>query len=45
MDVLEPRKGAGMLKLMYAVFHLPKRQRDGALVTLENIKAAAEGTG
>ena len=43
MNVLEPRKGAGMLKLMYAVFQLPKKQRVGAHVTLENIKAAAEG--
>jgi hypothetical protein len=42
MKVLEPRKGAGALKLMYAVFGLPKKQRAGGLTTLTNIKAAAE---
>lgn len=42
MRVLEPRKGAGALKLMYAVFGLPKKQRAGGLTTLTNIKAAAE---
>ena len=42
MNALEPRKGAGALKLMYAVFGLPKKQRAGGLTTLSNIKAAAE---
>lgn len=42
MKVLEPRKGAGQLKLMYAVVGLPKKQRAGGLTTLANIKAAAE---
>jgi hypothetical protein len=42
MKVLEPCKGAGALRLMYAVFGLPKKQRAGGLTTLTNIKAAAE---
>jgi hypothetical protein len=42
MNVLEPRKGAGVLKTMYAVFGLPKKQRTGGLTTLNNIKTAAE---
>ena len=42
MTVLEPRKGAGVLKMMYAVFGLPKKQRAGGLTTLTNIKTAAE---
>ena len=42
MRVLEPRKGAGTLRLMYAVLGLPKKQRAGGLTTLTNIKAAAE---
>lgn len=42
MSVLEPRKGAGMLKAIYAVFGLPKKQRAGGLTTLNNIKTAAE---
>ena len=42
MDVLEPRKGAGMLKAMYKILNLPKKQRAGAITTLHNIKAAAE---
>jgi uncharacterized protein YndB with AHSA1/START domain len=44
MKVLEPRKGARALKLMYAVFRLPNKQRAGGLTTLTNIKAAAERT-
>jgi uncharacterized protein YndB with AHSA1/START domain len=42
MRVLEPRKGAGVLKAMYAVFGLPKKQRAGGLTTLNNIKTSAE---
>ena len=42
MTVLEPRKGAGMLKTMYAVFGLPKKQVAGGRTTLHNIKTAAE---
>lgn len=42
MQVLEPRKGAGMLKAMYKVFSLPKKQRECILTSLANIKAAAE---
>jgi uncharacterized protein YndB with AHSA1/START domain len=42
MQVLLPAKGAGMLKLMYAVFRLPKKQREGARTTLTNVKNAAE---
>lgn len=42
MTVLEPRKGAGALKAMYAVFGLPKKQRSGGRTTLDSIKAAAE---
>lgn len=43
MTVLEPRKGAGMLRAMYAVFSLPRKQVEGGRTTLRNIKAAAEG--
>lgn len=42
MTVLEPKKGARALKTMYKVLRLPKRQREGGLTTLQNIKAAAE---
>ena len=42
MQVLEPRKGVLPLKVMYAVFRLPRKQREGVLTTLANIKAAAE---
>jgi len=42
MTVFEPRKGAGMLKTMYAVFGLPKKQLAGGITTLNNIKSAAE---
>ena len=42
MTVLEPRKGAGMLKAMYKVFGLPAKQVAGGRTTLENIRSAAE---
>ena len=42
MKVLEPRKGASMLKMMYAVFGLRKKQRAAGLTTLQNIKTIAE---
>ena len=42
MQVLEPQKGATQLKIMYKVFSLPKRQRQGILTTLAAIKNAAE---
>jgi hypothetical protein len=42
MDVLEPKKGAVPLKLLYAVLRLPAKQRRGVRTTLANIKAAAE---
>lgn len=42
MEVLEPQKGAGTLKAMYKVLRLPRKQREGGLTTLANIKAAAE---
>lgn len=43
MTVLEPRKGAAMLKAIYKVFGLPAKQVAGGRTTLENIrKAAAE---
>ena len=42
MTVLEPKKGAGTLKAMYKVLGLPRRQRAGGRVSLENVKAAAE---
>jgi hypothetical protein len=42
MTVLEPKKGAWMLKSVYAVMSLPKKQREGGLTTLNNIKVAAE---
>jgi uncharacterized protein YndB with AHSA1/START domain len=42
MSVLEPRKGALMLKAMYKVFSLPKKQVAGGRTTLENIRKAAE---
>jgi hypothetical protein len=43
MRVLEPRKGALALKAMYKVLSLPRKQRQGGITTLTNIKAAAEG--
>jgi uncharacterized protein YndB with AHSA1/START domain len=42
MTVLEPKRGALSLKAMYKVLSLPKKQREGGLTTLRNIKAAAE---
>jgi uncharacterized protein YndB with AHSA1/START domain len=42
MQVLPPERGAGRLKLMYAVFRLPSKQRQGVATTLSNIKKAAE---
>lgn len=45
MTVLEPRKGAGPLKAMYALVGLRKKQRAGGITTLTNIKAAAERSG
>jgi uncharacterized protein YndB with AHSA1/START domain len=42
MSVLEPRKGALMLKAMYKVFGLPAKQVAGGRTTLENIRKAAE---
>lgn len=42
MQVLEPRRGAGMLKLLYRVLRLPNRQRQGVRTTLGNIKREAE---
>lgn len=42
MNVLEPRKGAGMIKTMYAVFSMPKKFVAGGLTTLNNVKNAAE---
>ncbi|HET8583952.1 MAG TPA: SRPBCC family protein [Jatrophihabitans sp.] len=42
MNVLEPRKGAGMLKMMYTVFGLRNKQRAAGLTTLQNIKTTAE---
>ena len=42
MDVLEPKKGAVPLKLLYAVLRLPAKQRRGVRTTLANIRAAAE---
>lgn len=45
MSVLEPKKGAAMLKALYKVMSLPRKQREGGLTTLRNIKAAAERSG
>lgn len=42
MTVLEPRKGAATLKLMYKLLGLPAKQVAGGRTTLENIRAAAE---
>jgi hypothetical protein len=42
MQVLEPRRGAGMLKLLYRALRLPNRQREGVRTTLGNIKREAE---
>lgn len=42
MSVLEPRKGALMLKAMYKVFSLPRKQVAGGRTTLENVRMAAE---
>lgn len=42
MTVLEPRKGAAMLKAMYKVFRLPAKQVASRRTTLENIRKAAE---
>lgn len=45
MTVLEPRRGATALKLMYAAFRLPAKQVAGGRTTLENIRRAAESGG
>jgi uncharacterized protein YndB with AHSA1/START domain len=42
MTVLEPRKGAAVLKAMYKVLGLPAKQASGGRTTLENIRRAAE---
>lgn len=42
MQVLPPERGAGMMKAMYVVLNLPKRQREGIRTSLAAIKAAAE---
>jgi hypothetical protein len=42
MTVLEPRKGAALMKAMYTVFRLPAKQVAGGRQTLENIRTAAE---
>jgi uncharacterized protein YndB with AHSA1/START domain len=44
MRVLEPRKGALFLKTMYAVLSLPRKQREGGIATLANVKAVAESS-
>jgi hypothetical protein len=44
MRVLEPRKGAVVMKAMYKVLSLPSKQRRGGITTLTNVKAAAETT-
>ena len=43
MTVLEPRKGATSLKVMYKLFGLPAKQVAGGRTTLESIRSAAEG--
>jgi uncharacterized protein YndB with AHSA1/START domain len=42
MTVLEPRKGAASLKVMYKLFGLPAKQVAGGRTTLETIRRAAE---
>jgi uncharacterized protein YndB with AHSA1/START domain len=42
MTVLEPRKGAAVLKAMYKVLNLPSKQVTGGRTTLESIKKTAE---
>ena len=42
IQVIEPRKGAGSLRLFYKVCRLPKKQRRGILTSLCSIKAEAE---
>ena len=42
MTVLEPRKGASPLKVMYKLFRLPAKQLAGGRTTLESIRNAAE---
>lgn len=42
MAVLEPRKGAASLKVMYKVLGLPAKQVAGGRATLESIRRAAE---
>ena len=42
MSVLEPRRGALLLKAMYKVFSLPRKQVAGGRTTLENVRMAAE---
>jgi uncharacterized protein YndB with AHSA1/START domain len=42
MQVIPPEKGAAGLKLMYAVFNMPKRQRAGIQTSLRAIRQAAE---
>lgn len=42
MTVLEPRKGAASLRLLYKVFGLPAKQVAGGRATLDSIRRAAE---
>ena len=42
MQVIEPSRGAGSLKLFYKLFRLPDKQRRGILTSLCAIKAEAE---
>jgi uncharacterized protein YndB with AHSA1/START domain len=42
MTVLEPLKGAALVKAMYKVLRLPTKQVAGGRTTLENIREAAE---
>jgi uncharacterized protein YndB with AHSA1/START domain len=42
---LEPKKGAAPLKVLYKVMNIPSQTRKAMLVTLANVKAAAEGAG
>lgn len=43
--VVEPRVGATMMKVFYALSHREAAIRRGMHKTLENVKTAAEGTG
>lgn len=44
MRVEEPDRGAAVMKAMYKMLNLPKRQREGLRTSLGNIKAVAERT-